>query len=85
LSHPNRGRDADCSVARESDRNLTNPELHKRVWDAMAGPTGYFTIAPDERSDCAQTIPTHFHSLQLIATRTRSKTPSTSTAVANFR
>jgi cytochrome P450 len=41
--------------------NLTDPELHKRVWDAMAGPTGYFTIAPDERSDRARTMRTHFH------------------------
>jgi hypothetical protein len=41
--------------------NLTDPELHKQVWDAMAGPTGYFTIGPDERSDRARTMRTHFH------------------------
>jgi cytochrome P450 len=41
--------------------NLTDRDLHKRVWDAMAGPTGHFTIVPQERSERARGIQEHFH------------------------
>lgn len=41
--------------------NLTDGELHKKVWDSMAGPTGHFTIAPQERTDRAETMRSHFH------------------------
>lgn len=40
--------------------NLTDGELHKRVWDTMAGPGGYFTIAPHERDDRAGVMRAHF-------------------------
>jgi cytochrome P450 len=41
--------------------NLTDTGLHKRVWDAMAGPTGHFTIAAGERAEWETAIRRHFH------------------------
>lgn len=40
--------------------NLTDDRLHKRVWDSMAGPTGYFTITHHERAERASTLVEHF-------------------------
>ncbi|MEU7633664.1 hypothetical protein AB0C34_27415 [Nocardia sp. NPDC049220] len=48
----------------EATANLTDDELHKRVWSTMAGPTGHFTIAPGERPDRAAAMAEHFHAVR---------------------
>ncbi|MDX3005237.1 hypothetical protein PWY87_26410 [Kribbella solani] len=40
--------------------NLADEDLHKSVWDAMAGPTGHFTVASDARPAREQEIHGHF-------------------------
>lgn len=41
--------------------NLTDDELHKSVWETMAGPTGHFTISAQDRAKHAATMADHFH------------------------
>ncbi|MEV5835952.1 hypothetical protein [Nocardia sp. NPDC052112] len=44
--------------------DLTDDVLHRRVWATMAGPTGYFTVPADTRSERAEALAEHFrHSL----------------------
>ncbi|WP_433525699.1 hypothetical protein ACQPZ2_12640 [Nocardia pseudovaccinii] len=40
--------------------DLTDDILHRRVWATMAGPTGYFTVPPDARSERADALAEHF-------------------------
>ncbi|HWD81052.1 MAG TPA: hypothetical protein VG497_19295 [Kribbella sp.] len=40
--------------------NLADEDLHKSVWDAMAGPTGHFSIPVDERLERQQALRHHF-------------------------
>ncbi|WP_433710711.1 hypothetical protein ACQP2U_31045 [Nocardia sp. CA-084685] len=49
--------------------DLTNDALHQRVWAAMAGPTGYFTVPAHTRSERAESLAEHFRqSLPAAAT-----------------
>ncbi|MFE9322754.1 cytochrome P450 [Nocardia sp. NPDC052278] len=40
--------------------DLTDDVLHQRVWAAMAGPTGYFTVPAHMRSERAESLAEHF-------------------------
>ncbi|WP_433630992.1 hypothetical protein [Nocardia sp. CA-120079] len=40
--------------------DLTDDMLHRRVWATMAGPTGYFTVPADMRSERADALAEHF-------------------------
>ncbi|WP_156024328.1 cytochrome P450 [Smaragdicoccus niigatensis] len=40
--------------------NLTDHDLHKRVWNTMAGPDGHFTIGAGERADVVRELGRHF-------------------------
>lgn len=41
--------------------NLTDSELHTKVWNTMAGPYGHFTIAHAEREKRAEGMREHFY------------------------
>ncbi|WP_062992824.1 cytochrome P450 [Nocardia anaemiae] len=40
--------------------DLTDDVLHRRVWACMAGPTGYFTVHADTRSERVEALAEHF-------------------------
>ncbi|WP_280232505.1 hypothetical protein [Nocardia cyriacigeorgica] len=50
--------------------NLADEQLHKQVWDTMAGPNGHFTIAAADRPREAATMAAHFReALDELGTR----------------
>ncbi|WP_227980431.1 cytochrome P450 [Nocardia spumae] len=43
--------------------NATDPVLHKQIWDAMAGPDGFFTIPAARRDECREELAEHFRAV----------------------